>query len=104
MAPALNPAGAILLTPLSGERKLVKTFEQVIEQLRDGKGYAFGHHNLKGCFYKAPYPEQKAHTIRDGASSAITFWQDGKRAMPTLMLYDFDDPVWWVQESDTPIP
>lgn len=82
------------------------TFNQVIEKLRDGHGYAFGHHNLKGCFYKAPYPAEEVHTLRDGAASAITFWHEGQRASPTLMLYDFDDdePVWWVQRSNTPTP
>lgn len=82
----------------------MRTFAQVLETLRDGHGYAFGHHNLKGCFYKAPYPAQDEHTERDGALSAITFWRDGQRAMPTLMLYDFDEPIWWVQRSNTPTP
>lgn len=80
------------------------TFNQVIKQLRDGHGYVFGHHSLKGYFYKAPYPAEALHSDRDGAHSAITFWRDGARASPTLMLYDFDDPVWWCQRSDTPTP
>lgn len=77
-------------------------FADVIEKLRDGNGYRFGHTNLQGNFYKAKYPASEADKERDGALSAITFWRDGKRAMPTLMLYDFDDPVWWMKKSDTP--
>lgn len=77
-------------------------FNAVIEKLRDGKGYRFGHVNLKGHFYKASYPSQAADVERDQAHSAITFWYNNERAMPTLMLYDFDDPVWWIKQADTP--
>jgi hypothetical protein len=78
------------------------TFTAVIDKLRDGHGYRFGHDALKGHFYKAPYPEQKHHTDRDGALSAITFWLNNERATPTLMLYDFDDRVWWCKRAESP--
>lgn len=79
------------------------TFLEIIEQLRDGKGYRFYHAALDGYFYKAPFPSKDSHTKRDGAHSAITFWKDGKRSMPTLMLYDFDeDTVWFIEPSADP--
>jgi len=79
------------------------TFFEIIKQLRGGKGYRFGHPNLDGHFYKAPFPSKAEHTTRDGAHSAITFWNDNKRASPTLMLYDFDeDADWWIKPSDSP--
>jgi hypothetical protein len=78
------------------------TFEQIIDQLRDGKGYQFGKPGISGYFYKAPFPEVKRHTVRDGAMSAITFWRKGERASPTLMLYDFDEDDWWIHLSDSP--
>lgn len=71
------------------------TFAEVIEQLRDGKAYRFGHANLQGFFYKAPYPEQPSQTDFDGACSAITYWVDGELGSPVLMLYDFDDDAEW---------
>lgn len=80
------------------------TFNEVIDKLRDGKGYRFGHNNLAGHFYKAPYPAQATHSERDSAHSAITFWYHNERAMPTLMLYDFDDDTeWYCTPSDSPI-
>lgn len=77
-------------------------FSAIIERLRDGKGYRFGHAALKGHFYKARYPARDADIERDEAASAITFWHTDQRASPTLMLYDFDDPVWWIEQADTP--
>lgn len=81
-------------------------FAQVLNHLRDGKGYVFGSENHQGQFYKAPYPAEASHSDRDEAHSAITFWHEGKRAMPTLMLYDFDEDCedWFVQEADSPWP
>lgn len=81
------------------------TFSEVIAKLRDGRGYRFGHENLQGHFYKAPFPSQPDHTKRDGAHSAITFWHENKRASPTLMLYDFDEddePCWYCNPYDSP--
>ena len=79
------------------------TFAQVIKKLRDGHAYRFGHENLKGHFFKVPYPAKQSHTDRDGALSAITFWNEGKRASPTLMLYDFDeDADWWCTRAASP--
>jgi hypothetical protein len=72
------------------------TFMEVIEKLRDGQGYKFGHANLSGFFYKAPFPSDDRITKLDGAHSAITFWHHAnKRGSPTLMLYDFDDDTNW---------
>ncbi len=76
------------------------TFDEVIHKLRDGKAYRFTHPHLKGYFYKAPYPVEEAQTAIDSAASAITFWHEGKRAMPTLMLYDFDENDWTCVEVD----
>lgn len=73
-------------------------FAECIEQLRDGKQYIFGHPNVKGEFHKAPFPSQDEHTERDSAHSAITFWRNGKPASPVLMLYDFDDINWYINE------
>lgn len=69
------------------------TFAQCIEQLRDGRAYIFTNPNLKGYFYKAPHPAVAEQTQLDGALSAITYYdkQTHEPAMPTLMLYDFDD-------------
>lgn len=75
------------------------TFQEVINQLRDGKAYNFGHQHLLGSFYKAPFPEDEGQTRIDGACSAITYWIDGKPAMPTLMLYDFDSDEWTCEEA-----
>jgi hypothetical protein len=77
-------------------------FSEVIEQLRDGKGYAFWSKGTRGYFYKAPYPALEWHTVRDGALSAITYWINGQNASPTLMLYDFDDADWRMVECDDP--
>lgn len=74
------------------------TFMEVIEHLRDGKAYKFTHENLSGFFYKAPFPEDEKQTQIDGACSAITFWNEGQLASPTLMLYDFDDDCEWTCE------
>lgn len=81
------------------------TFQDVIAKLRDGHGYRFGHANLKGFFYKAPFPENVKITALDGNVSAITFWQDKKPASPVLMLYDFDDdePVWYCERGTHPL-
>lgn len=76
-------------------------FNKVIEKLRDGKAYKFGHKYLNGFFYKAPFPEDPEQTEIDGSSSAITYWKfDDKNqvnilASPILMLYDFDDDCEW---------
>ena len=77
------------------------TFNQVIATLRSGRAYKFGNPHLTGYFYQAPYPEDFDQTKLDGAISAITYWRDGVRASPTLMLYDFDDPSWWVETADS---
>lgn len=75
-------------------------FNQVIEQLRDGKAYDFGHKALSGHFYKAPFPSQDTQTELDGAHSAITYWEHNRPAMPVLMLYDFDsDANWYCREA-----
>jgi len=80
------------------------TFQDILNQLRDGKGYRFGTWGLDGYFYKAPFPSEDHHTERDGAHSAITFWgTDRRRASPTLMLYDFDEAGWWITRYDSPI-
>lgn len=71
------------------------TFNEVLEQLRDGRAYRFGHKNIAGFFFKAPFPSIDKYTEADGAHSAITFWHNGERASPTLMLYDFDDETDW---------
>lgn len=71
------------------------TFNEVIAKLRDGKRYTFGHKALLGYFYKAPFPSQEKDTAIDKAHSAITYYVDDKPAMPTLMLYDFDDECEW---------
>ncbi len=75
------------------------TFAEVIETLRDGKGYRFNTSGMSGYFYKAPFPEEDTHTKRDGALSAITYWENGRKATPTLMLYDFDDDAEWIVEQ-----
>jgi hypothetical protein len=95
----LNDAG-IGVDPM--QRITKRSFTQIIDKMRDGKGYRFGTTGLDGYFYKAPYPDQPLHTMRDGALSAITFWKNGKRHSPTLMLYDFDDKNWWIEESLSP--
>lgn len=80
------------------------SFQQIIEILRDGKSYKFSAEGMKGYFFKAPFPDQQHHTARDGALSAITYWEDGKPASPTLMLYDFDpnEADWSIEEADSP--
>lgn len=81
------------------------TFNEVIEQLRDGKAYDFGHIHLAGYFYKAPFPSDNNQTAIDGAHSAITYWENTPWPMPaspTLMLYDFDeDTEWYCHEATT---
>jgi len=74
------------------------TFAKCIERLRDGKAYTFTKPALKGYFYKAPFPSQDRQTKLDGACSAITYYDKitHKPAMPTLMLYDFDDNGWQI--------
>lgn len=82
-----------------------RTILQVINRLRDGNGYRFYTPDMKGYFYKAPFPEQAEHTLRDGACSAITYWHEGKRASPTLMLYDLDpnEADWTIEPSNSPM-
>lgn len=75
------------------------TFNEVIEQLRDGKAYNFTNPGLLGSFYKAPFPEDEGQTRIDDACSAITYWIEGKPSMPTLMLYDFDRDDWEIEEA-----
>lgn len=77
----------------------------VIDILRDGKGYRFSTKGMAGYFYKAPFPSQEAHTKRDGSLSAITYWEKGKKASPTLMLYDLDpgEADWTIEQADWPI-
>lgn len=84
-----------------GETKMRLLFPNIIEQLADGKAYVFFTSGMKGYFFKAPHPEQEQHTQRDGAISAITYWEDGVKASPTLMLYDFDEK-WQVHEWANP--
>ena len=81
------------------------SFPEVIEILRDGKGYRFSTEGMAGYFFKAPFPDQEAHTKRDGALSAITYWEHGKKASPTLMLYDFDpeEADWTIEQTDWPV-
>lgn len=81
------------------------SFPAIIEILRDGKGYRFSTAGMSGYFFKAPFPEQLEHTKRDGALSAITYWQNGKKASPTLMLYDFDpeEADWSIEQTDWPV-
>lgn len=79
------------------------TFAQVIETLRDGKGYRFHTSGMLGYFFKAPFPAEDAHTKRDGALSAITYWEGGRKATPTLMLYDFDDTEWVIEQAGWPV-
>ena len=70
------------------------TFQEVIKKLRDGKAYKFTCPGVKGYFYKAPFPERDIQTKIDRACSAITYYEGGKKASPTLMLYDFDSTEW----------
>lgn len=79
------------------------SFPEIIEIIRDGKGYRFSTHGMNGYFFKAPFPEQEAHTKRDGALSAITYWEHGVKATPTLMLYDFDEADWSIEQTDWPV-
>lgn len=81
------------------------SFPEIIEILRDGKGYRFSTEGMKGYFFKAPFPEQEAHTKRDGALSAITYWEHGVKATPTLMLYDFEpnEADWSIEQTDWPV-
>jgi hypothetical protein len=69
------------------------TFAQCIERCRDGRAYTFTNPNLKGYFYKAPFPADPDQTFLDGASSAITYYdkETQQPASPTLMIYDFDE-------------
>lgn len=78
---------------------------EVIEILRDGKSYKFSTDGMNGYFFKAPFPEEEAHTERDGALSAITYWENGKQSSPTLMLYDLDphEADWSIEQVDWPI-
>lgn len=73
------------------------TFQECIEKIRDGKAYIFTNPNLKGYFYKAPFPSKDDQTEIDGAYSAITYYdkRTNEPATPTLMLYDFDDYSGW---------
>lgn len=70
------------------------TFKQILEMLRDDNGYIFTHPNLKGQFCKAAYPLREDELVRDGAASAITYWENGIKASPTFLLSDFDDNTW----------
>lgn len=79
------------------------TFSEVCKQLADGRGYRFSTEGMAGYFFKAPFPDWQAHTARDGALSAITYWEHGKKATPTLMLYDFDSPDWSIEQADWPV-
>lgn len=80
------------------------SFPQIIEILRDGKGYKFKTEGMAGYFYKAPFPSEQKHSDRDGALSAITYWINGFRASPTLMLYDLDpyERDWSIDECNDP--
>ncbi len=79
-------------------------FQEVLTQLRDGKGYIFTRPGIAGRFYKAPYPSRASDTTRDSALSAITYWEGRSKASPTLMLYDFDEDDWSCVEADGPVP
>jgi hypothetical protein len=81
------------------------TFAEIIEKLRDGRPAMFTHPNLNGFFYKAAYPSRDSDFAADGALSAITFWGDGGRASPVMLLDDFDRDDWtylfWTQHPST---
>lgn len=86
-------------------RKSGLNFTEVLDVLRDGKSYRFATEGMKGYFFKAPFPAQEVHTKRDGAASAITYWENGKLTSPTLMLYDFDidEGDWSIEQNDWPV-
>lgn len=65
------------------------SFPEIIEILRDGKGYRFSTDGMNGYFFKAP----------------ITYWEHGIKATPTLMLYDFDpnEADWSIEQTDWPV-
>lgn len=69
------------------------SFSQVLDIISDGKSYKFSTKGMRGFFFKAAFPAKEQDIQRDGALSAS----------PHLMLYDFTEPNWSIEECVSPI-